>query len=89
MRHRLPLMVGSSIVAFAAVVATLAPLLVPHDPFAQNLSARFVPPAWMQGGSTVHLLGTDQNGRDYFSRLISGHAHFHDDRPSPPSWSPA
>jgi peptide/nickel transport system permease protein len=72
MRQRLPLMVGSAIVAFAAVVAILAPLLVPHDPFAQNLSARFVPPAWMQGGSTVHLLGTDQNGRDYFSRLILG-----------------
>jgi peptide/nickel transport system permease protein len=59
-------------VAFAAVVAILAPLLVPHDPFAQNLSARFVPPAWMEGGSTAHLLGTDENGRDYFSRLILG-----------------
>jgi peptide/nickel transport system permease protein len=72
MRQRLPLLVGGAIVAFAAVVAILAPLLVPHDPFAQNLSARFVPPAWMQGGSTAHLLGTDQNGRDYFSRLILG-----------------
>ena len=72
MRRRLPLMVGCAIVAFAAVVAILAPLLVPHDPFAQNLSARFVPPAWMEGGSTVHLLGTDQNGRDYLSRLILG-----------------
>ena len=72
MRQRLPLMVGSAIVAFAAVVAILAPLLVPHDPFAQNLSARFVPPAWMEGGSTAHLLGTDENGRDYFSRLILG-----------------
>jgi peptide/nickel transport system permease protein len=72
MRHRLPLLVGGAIVAFAAVVAILAPLLVPHDPFAQNLSARFVPPAWMKGGSAAHLLGTDQNGRDYLSRLILG-----------------
>jgi peptide/nickel transport system permease protein len=69
MRHRLPLTVGGAIVAFATVIA---PLIVPHDPYAQNLAARFVPPAWMQGGSSAHLLGTDQLGRDYFSRLILG-----------------
>jgi peptide/nickel transport system permease protein len=67
MRHRVPLVTGGIIVA-----ALTAPLLVPHDPFAQNLAARFVPPAWMQGGSRDHLLGTDQLGRDYLSRLILG-----------------
>jgi peptide/nickel transport system permease protein len=72
MRHRLPLTVGGAIVAFATVIAIIAPLIVPHDPYAQNLAARFVPPAWMQGGSSAHLLGTDQLGRDYFSRLILG-----------------
>lgn len=72
MRHRLPLAAGGIIVTAAAVIALIAPLLVPHDPFAQNLAARFIPPAWMQGGSRAHLLGTDQLGRDYFSRLILG-----------------
>ena len=72
MRHRLPLVAGGIIVAVAAVIALVAPLLVPHDPFAQNLAARFIPPAWMQGGSRAHLLGTDQLGRDYLSRLILG-----------------
>lgn len=72
MRHRLPLVAGGIIVTAAAVIALIAPLLVPHDPFAQNLAARFIPPAWMQGGSRAHLLGTDQLGRDYFSRLILG-----------------
>jgi peptide/nickel transport system permease protein len=72
MRHRLPLAVGGIIVAFAAIIAVIAPLIVPHDPFAQNLAARFIPPAWMEGGSSAHLLGTDQLGRDYFSRLILG-----------------
>ncbi|HEX4365514.1 MAG TPA: ABC transporter permease [Rhodopila sp.] len=72
MRHRLPLVAGSIIVAAATIIAVIAPLLVPHDPFAQNLSARFIPPAWMQGGSRDHLLGTDQLGRDYLSRLILG-----------------
>jgi peptide/nickel transport system permease protein len=72
MRHRVPLVTGGIIVAAAAIIALTAPLLVPHDPFAQNLAARFVPPAWMQGGSRDHLLGTDQLGRDYLSRLILG-----------------
>jgi peptide/nickel transport system permease protein len=72
MRHRLPLIMGGIIVAVVAVIALIAPLLVPHDPFAQNLAARFIPPAWMQGGSSDHVLGTDQIGRDYLSRLILG-----------------
>lgn len=69
---RLPLVVGSAIVGGAAVVAVGAPLLAPHDPFVQNLSQRFIPPSWMAGGSDAHLLGTDQLGRDYLSRLILG-----------------
>ncbi|HSU04291.1 MAG TPA: ABC transporter permease [Acetobacteraceae bacterium] len=72
MRHRIALWLGVLIVGTAAVVAIFAPLLVPHDPFAQNLSQRFIPPAWMKGGSSEHLLGTDQLGRDYFARLILG-----------------
>ncbi len=31
-----------------------------------------MPPAWLPGGSSAHLFGTDQLGRDYFSRLILG-----------------
>jgi peptide/nickel transport system permease protein len=72
MRLRLPLAVGGVIVTAAAVIALIAPLLAPHDPFAQDLSARFIAPAWMEGGWTEHLLGTDQLGRDYLSRLILG-----------------
>jgi peptide/nickel transport system permease protein len=72
MRRRLPLLAGGVIVAAATIIAVIAPLIVPHDPFVQNLSARFIPPAWMKGGSSAHLLGTDQLGRDYLSRLILG-----------------
>jgi peptide/nickel transport system permease protein len=71
-QHRLALWSGAVIVGVAALVAILAPLLTPHDPFAQNLSQRFLPPVWLPGGSAVHLLGTDQIGRDYLSRLILG-----------------
>ena len=48
-----------------------APLIAPHDPFAQNLDGRLAPPTWA-GGARAHLLGTDQLGRDELSRLIFG-----------------
>ena len=54
------------------LVAIFAPLLAPQDPFAQDLMHRVVPPRWMVGGTPANLLGTDQLGRDYFSRLIYG-----------------
>jgi peptide/nickel transport system permease protein len=63
---------GGVIVLGVALTAIFAPLLVPHDPFLQDLNMRMVPPAWMEGGSPAHLLGTDQLGRDYLSRLIYG-----------------
>jgi peptide/nickel transport system permease protein len=63
---------GALIVGLVACIAVFAPLLVPHDPFAQDLAHRLVPPAFMQGGGPEHWLGTDQIGRDYLSRLILG-----------------
>ncbi|AUC56674.1 peptide ABC transporter permease (plasmid) [Sagittula sp. P11] len=65
-------LIGAGLIALMTLVAIFAPLLAPHDPFAQNLSARMLPPFWGEGGSPEYLLGTDQNGRDYLSRLIYG-----------------
>jgi peptide/nickel transport system permease protein len=64
--------VGASIVAFTAIVAILAPWIVPYDPFAIDLQRRLVPPSFMEGGDPRNFLGTDQLGRDYLSRLIYG-----------------
>jgi peptide/nickel transport system permease protein len=55
------LFVGTSVLA-----ALLAPLLAPADPLALDLGARLVPP------NSIHLLGTDQAGRDLLSRIIWG-----------------
>ncbi|HLG44949.1 MAG TPA: ABC transporter permease [Reyranella sp.] len=63
---------GAIIVGIAAFCAIFAPLLVPHDPFAQDLGKRLLVPFWMEGTDPNHLLGTDQLGRDYLSRLIYG-----------------
>jgi peptide/nickel transport system permease protein len=64
--------VGAAIVGFAAIVALLAPWLVPYDPFVIDLDRRLVPPSFMEGGDPRNFLGTDQLGRDYLSRLIYG-----------------
>jgi peptide/nickel transport system permease protein len=64
--------IGAVIVGFTAIIAILAPWTVPYDPFAIDLNRRLVPPSFMEGGDPRNVLGTDQLGRDYLSRLIYG-----------------
>jgi peptide/nickel transport system permease protein len=52
--------------------ALLAPLLAPQPPQLGILADRLLPPAWLAGGSSTHLLGTDVLGRDILSRLLYG-----------------
>jgi peptide/nickel transport system permease protein len=52
--------------------AALAPSISPHDPLAVDIRHRLSPPAWMDGGTVEHLLGTDQVGRDLLARMIYG-----------------
>ncbi len=52
--------------------AAFAPWVAPDDPLAVDIRHRLAPPAWMDGGSPQHLLGTDQIGRDLLSRVIYG-----------------
>jgi len=54
------------------LIALLAPAIAPHDPLAQNLRARNLPPAWLLGGNWGHPFGTDQIGSDIFSRTLHG-----------------
>lgn len=55
-----------------ALTAIFAPLIAPHDPLKQSLLTRNRPPAWVAGGSTDHLFGTDNLGYDILSRIIFG-----------------
>jgi peptide/nickel transport system permease protein len=48
------------------------PLLYTHDPHLIDLSRSLLPPAWMDGGNRSFILGTDQLGRDLFSRIVEG-----------------
>ena len=59
-------MVCLVIVALLTLVAILAPVLAPYDPDAQNLGNALAAPG------AAHLMGTDEFGRDIFSRIIYG-----------------
>lgn len=63
---------GFLIVLFVVICSLFASFLAPHDPAATNVSARLLPPAWMEGGDSSFPLGTDNLGRDILSRLIYG-----------------
>ena len=58
------LRLGIAIVAVVGLAAVFAPLIAPYDPNAQNLLASFESPSWQ------HLMGTDNLGRDIFSRVV-------------------
>ncbi|RLD18021.1 MAG: peptide ABC transporter permease [Caldiserica bacterium] len=57
---------GAGIIVFLVLVAILAPYIAPYKPYEQNLRERLQPP------SKRHILGTDELGRDVFSRLVYG-----------------
>jgi ABC-type dipeptide/oligopeptide/nickel transport system permease subunit len=52
--------------------AVCAPLIAPYSPVTVDIQHRLGPPAWMDGGTRAHPLGTDQVGRDLLSRVIYG-----------------
>lgn len=65
-RRSLLSITGTVLVALIFGVAVLAPLIATHDPLAQDFTTRLLPP------SRSHLYGTDQLGRDIFSRVVFG-----------------
>ncbi|MBA4034656.1 MAG: peptide ABC transporter permease [Bradyrhizobium sp.] len=71
LRHAGWILRGNPLTAVAAagvflltLIAIFGPWIVPYDPIASNVSQALMPP------SAVHIAGTDQLGRDVFSRLI-------------------
>ena len=61
-----PALIGAGLVACLAVIALAAPLLTVYDPAGQSMAEKLSPP------SRAHLLGTDELGRDVFSRMVFG-----------------
>lgn len=69
-RRRLPLnrsgALGLALVAVVTTVAVIAPLIAPYGPVESDLSRSLQPP------SRAHWMGTDQLGRDLFTRVLYG-----------------
>jgi ABC-type dipeptide/oligopeptide/nickel transport system permease subunit len=64
--------VAAALMLVIVASAVFAPLIAPHDPLEVDVRHRLAPPVWMDGGTSVHPLGTDQIGRDLLSRVIYG-----------------
>lgn len=60
------MVIGMLLAILLAGVTFLGGVLVPHDPFQIDMGNR------LQGVSAAHWLGTDQLGRDVFSRIVYG-----------------
>lgn len=63
---------GGILLALILLTSLTFPLFYEVDPLEMDLLARFSPPAWQEGGSWAHPLGTDNLGRDILSRLFWG-----------------
>ena len=59
-------LVSALVILFFAICAIASPLMAPCDPYEQDLSRR------LEGVSSEHWLGTDQLGRDLYSRIVYG-----------------
>jgi peptide/nickel transport system permease protein len=66
LRHSLLARIGFAIVLVLILAALFAPWIGPANPSAQNLATRLQPP------SMQHWMGTDELGRDIFSRILFG-----------------
>ena len=65
-RRSVAISVGGVVVTMVLFVAVLAPVLATHNPIANDLAERLQPP------SRAHLFGTDDFGRDVWSRVVWG-----------------
>ena len=65
-------LIAAAFFLLLVISAILAPWIAPHAPSEQFRDFFLTPPAWVEGGSTRFLLGTDEVGRDILSRLLHG-----------------
>ena len=74
MKNRYKILIKNNKLTFISLVLIIllvfisifAPIIAPYNPYAQNLKDRLLSPDF------IHILGTDELGRDVFSRLIYG-----------------
>ncbi len=65
-------MLGMALFILMVIAAVFSPWVASHDPLEQNLAASKQAPSWMMGKGWEYLFGTDNLGRDLFSRIVYG-----------------
>jgi len=65
-RWSITLRIGSAMLLVIVLAGIFAPVVAPYDPYYQDYDQLLLPP------SGSHLFGTDQLGRDLFSRVVYG-----------------
>ena len=65
-------LIGFGLIVVVLSAALFANFLTPHSPYEQYRDYILTPPAWEHGGTWRFPLGTDEVGRDIFTRLIYG-----------------
>lgn len=68
------LMIGFYGVLALIIISLFGEWLVPYPPNEHSIHPSFSPPAWSATGDIAYFLGTDNLGRDIFSRLVNGAA---------------
>jgi peptide/nickel transport system permease protein len=66
-------MIAAAVASVMILACIFAPVIAPFDPFdpAQiSLWDGKLPPAWLDGGQSKYLLGTDNQGRDMISTIL-------------------
>lgn len=65
-------LIGAIIIVLFIIMAILSPVIIPHSSTSGDISNRLAPPVWVEGGTSEHILGTDEQGIDLLSRVIDG-----------------
>lgn len=66
------IIVGLALLLPIVVAGIGASVLSSQDPLTVSVGDRLQPPSWVEGGSSEHVLGTDQLGRDIYARVLHG-----------------
>ena len=72
LRRRKAPLIPMSVLVLMALMGVFGPIAAPHDPTTGSLLTSLTPPIWLEGGRIDHALGTDFQGRDVLSRILSG-----------------
>lgn len=71
-RHNKIPFISIIVIILFVFIGVFGEYIAPYDATKADLGSKLLPPVFMEGGSSAHLFGTDEMGRDVLSRIIAG-----------------